>query len=103
MPSLATHHAHARAIDPLYGVVIETVDYAGRVFDRFHARRDSSTGTGWYVFGRNPGYGDNLIKLCARPDVPCRRHPHYNNPVQRGFRTRAEAQIVADAMNEQRL
>lgn len=88
------------------GVLIETRNYSGHLFGDFHARRDGATGPGWYVYGRNsekygtrPDGSGAYVMLCARPDVPPRRHPHYNAPVQRGWRTKAEAQMVADAMN----
>jgi hypothetical protein len=78
---------------------LKTVDYRGRVFDRFYPARSPSDGPGWYVYGRNPEYGDNLVMLCARPDVKHRRHPHYNVQIRRGFHTRREAQQVADQLN----
>ena len=80
-------------------VLIETVDYKGRVFDRLEARRDPSSGPGWFVFGRNEGYGDMLVKLCARPDRPLRGHAHYNGKVRFGWRTKRDAQAIADRMN----
>ena len=69
-------------------------------FSEFFPRMASETGPGWYVFGRNRHfYGGDYIKLCARPDVRARRYRHYNGPVRRGWRTKAEAQEVADWLN----
>jgi hypothetical protein len=78
---------------------VELVDYKGRVYRQFHARRDPSHGPGWYVFGRNEGYGDRLVMCCARPAVKARRHPHYNGLVRRGWRTMREARAIAEDMN----
>ena len=74
-------------------------DYRGREYDRFHARPDYGLAPGWFVFGRNPEYGDNLVMLRARPDVKARQHPHFNGKVRRGWHTKREAQAIADAMN----
>lgn len=74
------------------------VDYAGRVFDRFYPRKDSSTGPGWYVFGRNPDYG-TLIKLCARPNVKPRWQANYSGPVREGWHTKREAEAIAKQLN----
>lgn len=78
------------------------VDSQGRVYDRFYPRRSIENGPGWFVFGRNPGYGDTLIRLCAQPDVKPRRTKYYNGKVQRGYVTRREAQQVADKLNADR-
>lgn len=83
------------------GVLIELVDYKGRTYNRFHVRRDEGKAPGWFVWGRNPEYGDNLIHLCARPDVKLRAHPHYNYKVRRGWPTKKEAQAIADRMNKE--
>ena len=83
-------------------VVVTTVDYAGRSYDRFCVRRSPQDGPGWYVFGRNPEYNDSLVHLCARPNLPIRRHPHYSCKVARGWHLRSEAQAVADLMNKGR-
>lgn len=76
-------------------IAVTTVNYKGDIFDLFHARRDPGMGPGWYVFGRNPSYGDHYIMLCARPNVTPRRHPHYNVQVRRGWTTKREAETVA--------
>ncbi len=83
------------------GVIVQTSDYRGRTYHHFHVRRDPGSAPGWFVFGRgsNGEYGGHLISLCARPDVPWRRHPHYNVKVRRGWLTRREAQRIADVMN----
>jgi hypothetical protein len=81
------------------GVVIKTVDYKDRKYDRFYVARDPGFGPGWYVFGRNPEYGDHLVMNCARPDVKPRSHPHYNQRVQRGWLYKRDAQAIADQMN----
>lgn len=66
-------------------------DYRGRVYDRFHVRRDCSIYPGWFIFGRNPEYGDRLIKLCARPNRPARRYPKRNGLVYVGWRRKRDA------------
>lgn len=78
---------------------MKKIDYRGRVYDRFHARRSPDTGPGWYVYGRNVDYGDTLVMLCAWPDVPERKHKHYNGKVLRGWNTKREAEAVASRMN----
>lgn len=85
---------------------LQTSDYKNRVYRSFHARRDSVSGPGWFVFGRclphagRDTYGGKVVMLCARPDVPARKHPHYNIRVRRGFRTMREANRVAELLNE---
>lgn len=82
------------------------VNHEGYVFADFFPMRDH-TGPGWFVFGRNPlKYGcrdddgsGRYIKLCAFPDKPERRHVHYNGPVRHGWRTKRDAQQVADWLN----
>lgn len=73
-------------------------DYAGRHYDRFFVSRDH-VGPGWYIFGRNPEYGNHLICLVARPNVPPRKHSHYNVRVRRGFRLKRDAESVAAYLN----
>lgn len=82
----------------MQGVTFTDVDYQGRKFDRFYASR-SDLGPGWFVYGRNPGYGDRLISLCAWPDRPPRRHLHWNGKVRHGWRLRRDAQAIADRLN----
>ena len=74
-------------------------DYRGRLYSDFYPRRAPSSGPGWFVFGRSPEYGNTLIRLCARPAVEPRAHPHYNVMVRRGWRTRRAAQAAADLLN----
>jgi len=81
------------------GVLFNPTDSYGRVYNRFYARQDSTTGPGWYVFGRNPEYGDSLIRLCARPDVKARRYRYHNGPARRGWATKRQAKAVADSLN----
>ena len=83
----------------LNGVEVKTTDHLGRVFSDFFVAKASDKGPGWYVYGRNAGYGGKLITLVARPDVAARKHPHYNGPVRRGWRTKAEAQAIANKLN----
>lgn len=80
------------------GVAIETTDYKGRRFDRFEVRRDNIA-PGWFVFGRNPEYGDTLIKMVAWIDEPKKRYRGRNCKTVRGWRTKREAQSIADKMN----
>lgn len=84
-----------------------TTNYDGHAFDDFFVSRDTSSAPGWFVFGRNSekyGRRDDgkgaYIMLCARPDVPPRRHQHYNGPVQRGWPRKADAQAIADHLNK---
>ena len=79
------------------GVIIKTVNYRGQLFDRFYPQQER--GLGWFVHGRNPSYNDRYVMLCARPDVPARRRPNRNDIRSRGWRTKREAQAVADMMN----
>jgi|SRR5882672_9137525 len=79
-------------------VEIETIDYAGRTYAGFHARRDPATGPGWYVFGRADGVSANVVKLCARPVAKPRAHPHYNVKVRSGFKAKWIAAKVAAVM-----
>lgn len=81
------------------GCMTETTDYKGREFTKFYVSKDSSRAPGWFVFGRNPEYAHSLIKLCARPIVKARSHPHYNGLIESGWKTKREAQTIADAMN----
>lgn len=68
-------------------------------FGNFFAAEDPAVGPGWYVKGRRPEFGGNLVMLCARPNVQERKHPHYSCFVRSGWATKAEAQRVADHMN----
>lgn len=72
-------------------IVLDDTDYKGRVFDQFHARQDSGTGPGWFIFGRNPEYGGKLVRLCGKPNRPRRRHVHYNGAVWHGWKTKRAA------------
>lgn len=89
-------------------VEVETVNYSGHTFGEFYVSRDHGHAPGWFVFGRNAEkYGTHpdgrgaYVMLCARPAVPPRKHPHYNAPVRRGWRTKREAQAVADRLNQE--
>lgn len=82
----------------LQGVHIETVDYKGRVYDRFYAAKDDLA-PGWFVWGMNPEYGDRLRSKVARPDKPARMFPYRNVRMFAGFKTKRDAQVVADALN----
>jgi len=88
------------------GIDLVTANYDGHRFDDFYVSRDTSSAPGWFVFGRNAEkYGRRAdgkgayVMLCGRPDVPARRHPHYNGPVRRGWHRKCEAQAVADYLN----
>lgn len=83
------------------GMESQITDYKGRSYSRFYPAKDAKTGPGWYVFGRNPEYGDTLIMLCGRPAVAPRHHPHYNGKIRRGWPTKALAQYWADVLNRQ--
>jgi len=88
------------------GIQVNAKSYSGEAFSDFYARRDPSSGPGWYVFGRDctkygtlPDGRGAYVGLCARPAVKPRRHPHYTGLVQRGWRTHREAQAIADWLN----
>lgn len=81
-------------------VRITTTNFRGGMFDRFFVRRDQGFGPGWYVFGRNPAYGDSYVKRCAQPDVKPRRHRHYNCRVMPGWERKRDAQRWADILNQ---
>lgn len=91
------------------GVKIETVGYEGSVFTDYTVERYPSHGPGWYVKGHNKDkYGfnattglGNYVKVCAYPDKPKTKAKFYSCLVHKGFRTRKEAQAVADEMNRQ--
>jgi hypothetical protein len=85
--------------------LFDNTNYSGHDFRNFFVSRDHS-GPGWYIFGRNsekygtlPNGRGAYVKLCARPDVKPRRHPHYNGKVRRGWRLKRDAQAVADRLN----
>lgn len=82
------------------GVDIKLTGFRGGHFSRFYAARSKHNGPGWYVYGRNPAYGDRYVMLCARPDIAPQRHRGYNVKVRAGWRTKAEAQAIADRMNQ---
>ena len=80
------------------GMVFSAVDYRGRVFADFHARKDPSFGPGWFIFGRNAEYDGRLVRNCGRPDVKPRKHPHYNGRVYRGWATKRACQAAIASM-----
>ncbi len=77
-------------------VIFSSVDYKGRTFDRFYARKSPQNGPGWFGFGRNAEYGDTLVRLCAQPDGPPTRGYRVHH---KGWRTKKEAQAIADQLN----
>lgn len=85
--------------DTLANVEITLTGFRGGHFSKFYARRSSVDGPGFYVYGTNPAYCGRYVMPCARPDVPPRRHRHYNVKVRAGWRTLREAKAVADEMN----
>jgi hypothetical protein len=97
---MATNEEPRRLIvTPLGRALFRSVDYKGRVFDRFYVSKDPLHGPGWYVFGRNPDYNDRLVALVAQPAIKPRGHPNYNIRVQRGWSTRREALAYANWFN----
>lgn len=87
------------------GVSVLTQDYKGRKYSDYYVGRES-IGKGWYVFGRNStDYGVKadgkgaLVSLVAYPDLPARKLPKISRLVQVGFRTKGDAQLVADELN----
>jgi hypothetical protein len=83
----------------LQGIKIQTSDYKGRVYSDFYPAQDSII-PGWIVMGKGEEYGGMLRMICARPDVKERRYKYINGKISRGFRTRREAQAIANAMNK---
>lgn len=82
----------------LQGIKIQTSDYKGRVYSDFYAAQDPII-PGWIVMGKGEEYGGMLRMISARPDVKERRYKYINGKISRGWRTRREAQAIADAMN----
>jgi hypothetical protein len=83
------------------GAVIETVDYKGRAYKDFYPLRNMF-GPGWYVAGRNyDWYGGHLVHpYCGMPDRKPRLWRNYNTRSVNGWKTKREAQGIADAMNK---
>lgn len=87
------------------GVAYNLTGYDGSNFrDGFEPRQDHS-GPGWFVFARNaekygtlPDGRGAYVALVAWPDKPRRACPNYNGRVRRGWRTKREAQAVADRL-----
>jgi hypothetical protein len=79
-------------------VEFSTIDYRDRVFSNFYIGQSPGTGPGWYIFGRNPEYGGRLVRLCGRPSVKARRHPHYNCQVRRGWLKKRDALAVLTSL-----
>lgn len=75
-------------------------NHRGVEFREFFPTRSTTHGPGWFVFGRNRDwYGGNYTMLCARPLLPLRRYKNLNCKTSRGWRTKREAQAVADDLN----
>lgn len=83
-------------------ILFEDVDYKGRTFRHFYVAKGGTHGPGWYVYGRDVegGYDGRLTKLVAQPDVPLRKPRGWNIRVRPGWSKKADAQTVADALNE---
>jgi hypothetical protein len=81
-------------------ILIQLTGFRGGHFISHFARRDPGYGPGWYVFGRNPAYGSTYTMLTGQPDVMPRKHPHYNCYIQRGWKTKSEAEAIAAVMNQ---
>jgi hypothetical protein len=80
--------------------------YDGLRFYDFHVRRDSSTGPGWFIFGRNKSkYGvdangnGRYVMLCGYVRQGSARN--YNGKVRIGWATKkaAEAALAAHLVN----
>ena len=74
----------------------DATGYDGTQFGDLHVRRDSSSGPGWFIFGRDARkYGVNekgegvYVLLCGYRFR--RHHVHYNGPVRHGWRTKRDA------------
>lgn len=74
-------------------MITRKIDYKGRRYDRFHARR-MLTSKGWVVYGRNTGYGDTLVCVCG-----WRKEDKRGGRI--GWRTKREATAAAALMNAQ--
>ena len=98
----ATILPHMPGPDPMVTVSDRDFRHGNvRVYREFFVAIDPATGPGWYVWGRcRTEYGPRgIIRLCARPSVAPRAHPHYNVRVQRGWHLKRDAQAVADELN----
>ncbi len=86
-------------------IVLQDSDYRGRVYRGFTARRGHNDGPGWHVYGAclpdvgEHTYGGGVIMHCAWPDKPARYWPGWNVRRNAGWRTKREAQAVADRLN----
>ena len=79
---------------------IKLSDYQDRKYGApFTVRRKSPHGPGYAVYANTLGgeYSGRLVMECLQPDVPLRKHPHFNGRVQYGYRT------IADAMRAVRI
>lgn len=76
--------------------------YDGTLFNDFEVRRDSASGPGWFIFGRDPKkYGTfpdgrgRYVMLCG---YRVRKgHRNYNGAVRHGWRTAREAKAMLEA------
>ena len=86
-------------------IPLRVINWRGDRFSDFYPEKNR-LGSGWAVFGRNSErYGVDAqgrgcyVMECARPDKPRRKMPNWNGEVYVGFRTKREAQEVADRLN----
>lgn len=79
-------------------IAVGLPDYRGRIYGQFEARQ-TYIGTGWEVIGRALNVSASVVAHAARPNRPYRHTPRFNGAVRMGWRTKREAQRVADYLN----
>jgi hypothetical protein len=75
-------------------VKMDLVDHRGRTYGApYTVRRKSPYGPGYAIFAnsQNGEYGGRLIAEALIPELPLRKHAHYNCRVRYGYRTIREA------------
>ena len=78
-------------------VTVKLTDYLDRKYGApYTVRKGMHVGPGYVVFGTslNGEYGGHLITQVIEPNMPRRKHVHYNGKVQYGYRTIAEAKAA---------
>ncbi len=97
------------SVDP-HGIVGVSPDVTVELEDTRNGQRRSFTSEffvdresidpGWFVWGRwgGVGRGVGVVKRVAWPAGPMRKWPKITRLVQPGFRTKADAQLVADQL-----
>lgn len=88
------------------GLHLHYADYKGRVYTRFEAGQDPSTGPGWFIWGRHATeYADSsgtsrLIAVCGWPESPLRCFKNRNGLARSGWGSKARAQDICGILNQ---